>query len=86
MPHCPDCPNTPKAECIQKLCGVETEQPLKRDFRDDLTALINSYSKENGSDTPDFILADYLIAALDAYDRTVRNREAWYGRGPKEAA
>ena len=49
-------------------------------FRADLETLVNRYSRENGSDTPDFILADYLLAALKAFDHTVRNREAWYGR------
>jgi hypothetical protein len=51
-----------------------------RAFRDELTGLINRYSRENGSDTPDFILADYLSGCLDNFDRIVRWREKWYGR------
>ena len=49
-------------------------------FRQELEQLLNRYSKENGSDSPDFILAQYLIDCLDVYDRAVRAREVWYGR------
>jgi hypothetical protein len=41
---------------------------------------INCASAENGSDTPDFILAEYLIDCLAAYDRALVAREKWYGR------
>ncbi len=37
-------------------------------FRDELTSLINCHSLENASDTPDFILANYLMACLNAFD------------------
>ncbi len=53
------------------------------DFRKGLEDLINRHSKENGSDTPDFILADYLGNCLDNFDAIVSARERWYGRGPK---
>jgi hypothetical protein len=46
-----------------------------------LRALLNRYSAENGSDTPDFVLAEYLLGCLLAFDAAVRRREAWYGRG-----
>lgn len=42
---------------------------------------INSVSAENGSDTPDFILAQFLIGCLNVFDNAVRKREDWYGRG-----
>jgi hypothetical protein len=47
-------------------------------FERELTHLINRYSMENGSDTPDFILAKYLNACLEIFDSTVNRREAWY--------
>lgn len=50
------------------------------DFRLDLEILINNYSKENGSDTPDFILAEYLTDCLSTFDKTMQKREEWYGR------
>lgn len=53
----------------------------KEEFKKELERLINKYSMENGSNTPDFIIADYLVGCLDAYDTTVNAREKWYGRG-----
>lgn len=46
------------------------------DFEKELAILINKYSKENESDTPDFILALYLKCCLANYNETVRAREA----------
>jgi hypothetical protein len=53
---------------------------LMSDFRKELEELINRHSKENGSDTPDFILAEYLEMSLLAFDSAVNRREKWYGR------
>jgi hypothetical protein len=50
------------------------------DFRKELETLINRHSLENGSNTPDFILANYLVACLKAFDATLVEREKWYGR------
>lgn len=52
-------------------------------FRNELSGLINRHSMENGSDTPDFILAEFLNSCLQAFDEGVRHRERWSGRGPK---
>lgn len=49
-------------------------------FRGEIEHLINRHSRENGSDTPDFILAEYLTDCLDAYDKALQRREAWYDR------
>ena len=48
-------------------------------FRKELAKLINKFSKENGSDTPDFILAEYLADCLSAYDNAVTARTEWRG-------
>ena len=53
------------------------------DFQKELTSLLNRHSQENGSDTPDFILAEYLQGCLDNWNHAVQKRENWYGRGPK---
>ena len=55
---------------------------METQFRKDLTELINAHSKENGSDTPDFILARYLVNVLENFDAAVKEREEWYGREP----
>ena len=49
-------------------------------FEQELERLINRFSKENGSDTPDFIVTAYLLRCLETYDSTVQARENWYGR------
>lgn len=54
-------------------------QPTDRtEFRADLEKLINRHSVERVSNTPDFILADYLTDSLAAYDKAVAARSAWY--------
>ncbi len=50
------------------------------DFRKHLETCINAHSKENGSDTPDWILAEYLLGCLEGFDAAVTAREKWYGR------
>lgn len=47
-------------------------------FSRDLRELVNQYSRENGSDTPDRILADFMCECLDAFDRATRRRKEWY--------
>jgi hypothetical protein len=51
-------------------------------FRKKLEHLINCESMENGSNTPDFILAEYLVRCLATFDAVVTDRERWCGRGP----
>jgi hypothetical protein len=45
-----------------------------------LTVLLNKESAENESNTPDHILAQYLLACLAAFNTAVQQRETWYGR------
>lgn len=52
----------------------------EQEFRNDLEDLINCYSMENGSNTPDFLLAEYLVQQLNTWDQYVTRREQWYGR------
>lgn len=47
-------------------------------FEEELRATLNRHSMENGSDTPDFILAEYLLNCLDAFDTAVTARSTWY--------
>jgi hypothetical protein len=51
-------------------------------FRYNLETLLNKESRENGSNTPDFLLAEYLMECLTAFDKAVNAREGWYGRTP----
>lgn len=49
-------------------------------FEQELIKLINRFSQENQSNTPDFILAEFLNGCLENYNRSINQREAWYGR------
>jgi hypothetical protein len=53
---------------------------MSTSLRFDIEQIINSHSAENGSDTPDFILAEFLTDCLTAFDKTTNAREKWYGR------
>jgi hypothetical protein len=48
-------------------------------FTDELEQLVNRYSIENESDTPDFILAKYIRNCLDTWNAAVKSRDQWYG-------
>jgi hypothetical protein len=53
---------------------------VTRTFESELEALINRYSQENASNTPDFILAQFLLGCLTQWNQSVQRRETWYGR------
>ncbi len=73
-----------KAEQLieQMVDAPETVDPSAgysdKEFRERLKNLINSESMENGSDTPDHILADYLIRCLVNFDTAVNARREWH--------
>ena len=49
---------------------------MKNSFRDELQTLVNTHCRENGSDTPDYVLAEYLTACLAAFDAATKCRDA----------
>ena len=49
------------------------------EFENELIALINKYSLESDSDTPDFILGKYLMGCLHNFNSAVDSRDSWYG-------
>lgn len=49
-------------------------------FKKELEQLINKCSKENESNTPDFILAEYINTCLNAFTDATRAREKWFGK------
>jgi hypothetical protein len=56
------------------------KEKTMEEFERELTALINRHSLEGESDTPDFILAKYLVFCLKVFNETTKLREQWYGR------
>lgn len=56
-------------------------EPSKNEvFLQEVAAVINRLSLENGSNTPDYILAAYLWDCLTAFNEGVYQRSKWYGR------
>lgn len=47
-------------------------------FKEDLRTLLHLYSIEAESNTPDYILAQYITDCLDAFERAVKSRDEWY--------
>ena len=56
------------------------KRPPLTAFEQELRKLINRESTENRSDTPDFILAEYLHSCLVAFENATNARERWCGR------
>lgn len=58
--------------------GNPSEIETDGTFQSRLKGTINTFSKENGSDTPDFILAQFLVDCLTVFDKAVKKRSGWY--------
>ena len=57
---------------------VRAQGAWKSDLRQKIESAINQNCAENGSNTPDFILADYMTDCLAAFDKAVNARKKWY--------
>ena len=67
---------------ITILSGEPTE-PVEQSppsLVDDISAVLNRHSAENASNTPDFILAQFLMGSLNAFEQASIHREQWYGK------
>jgi len=51
---------------------------MPSDFKKELMSLLNRHSKEQDSNTPDFIIAEYLLSCLKTFNESVTNRTLWY--------
>lgn len=49
-------------------------------LEEEIRHVLNCHNAEAGSNTPDFILAQYLVNCLQNFNAVVATREAWYGR------
>ena len=59
---------------------------MNDEFEKELRSLINKHSQENLSNTPDFILSQYILGCLAAFNTAVQQRENWYGRDPQHGS
>lgn len=69
----------------ERVPETQTE-PDSPDFQSELTSLLNRYSRENASNTPDWILRDYLCGCLAVFNAGVKARDKWYGMSPGPGA
>lgn len=53
----------------------------QKTFAQELTALINKHSMENRSNTPDWILMEFLVKSLEAWELATGLRDRYYGDG-----
>ena len=56
------------------------------DLEHALASALNCFSAENPSNTPDWILAQFLLGCLAAWNTGVQQRETWYGRDARPLA
>lgn len=74
-------PEEPSCICAPPAPAVGTEPEMDTStLAGDIAAAINRHSAERGSNTPDFLLAEFLTSVLAAWDVAVTARETWYGR------
>lgn len=57
-----------------------------KEFGRELAALINKYGLDTAFNTPDWIVAQYMMWAANALNRTVFLRDGWFGRFNKVPA
>lgn len=55
---------------------ITAEQP---DFQTELQAVLNRHSQEGHSNTPDFLLAQFITQCVEAFNTATKARDAWYG-------
>lgn len=67
--------NTAQVKRAERLPSNRKRNNLQTQFE----ILINSYSAEKESNTPDFILAQYLSDCLDAFNKATNARRIYYG-------
>lgn len=80
-------PDTVLAQCADLAAGMykdatplpESNDYVRPGFEKELESLINRYSMEAGSNTPDFILVEYLTNSLNSFHLATRHRDNWYG-------
>ncbi len=58
---------------------LETNKTNSDILETKLKGLINEESRENDSNTPDFLLAEFMMKCLDAFELTSNRREVWFG-------
>ena len=69
--------NTTKNQNLTQ--GVKMLAGDEREFKKKLTGLVNECSLENHSNTPDWVIAEYLTKCLMIFDSAIIDRKNWFG-------
>lgn len=48
-------------------------------FYIELKSLLNKWNRESYSGTPDYVLANYILSCLCAFDLSVKDRDVFHG-------
>ena len=59
------------------MIAIEERQDYQEIVRD-IAQVVNKYSLEQESQTPDYILAEYMLKSLSDLNRLMRDRDYWY--------
>ena len=70
----------PLVQQVSREVGGAVQDPVFEKLEKEFSLVINRNSIENWNNTPDFILAKYLIDCLKVFSDITRNREQWYGK------
>lgn len=77
---CEECRNKELAKIFHKrMDTVHIAQ-----FKEELRQVINRFSMENGSDTPDFVLTEYLYDCLMNFNKATISRDLYYNPPKQE--
>jgi hypothetical protein len=67
---------------MNRIKNKKGEKKMERtEFERELEGLIHKYSLQSKPDTPDFMLAEYLINCLNNFNVITRKRQRWYVNG-----
>jgi hypothetical protein len=77
-----------KKQIVASTCTIREEKTeegdgldkyMKKAFKKELLTLINTYCMEADSDTPDYILAEYMVQCLKLFNKSTQARDMHMG-------
>ena len=80
-----------KPYCTIKIVGEnipcefspnESDSCRRTEFISELAELLNSFNMDTEANTPDYILAQYLLCCLNNFTHIVNARDDWFGFVP----
>lgn len=82
FPHL-DAPAVRAPERVSKADELPRPAFVSDSFASELCSLLNKHSQDNATNTPDFVLAEFMLGVLRAFDLAMQQRDGW--ESPREA-